>query len=66
MKLKQKEVPIEYKARVGGTKLNALKVGFEELWTILRLVFWKPGKGRTANDSRSEDIAATGAKNLKP
>ena len=44
MKLKMLEIPIEYKARVGGTKLSAIKVGFEDLWTILRFTFWKaPG-----------------------
>ena len=42
MKLKMLELPIEYKARVGSAKLNAIKVGFEDLKTILKLIFWKP------------------------
>jgi len=44
MKLRMLEIPIEYRARVGGTKLNAIRVGFEDLWTILKLIFWNaPG-----------------------
>jgi hypothetical protein len=41
MRLKMLEFPIEYRARVGSTKLNAIKVGFEHLKTILKLIFWK-------------------------
>ncbi len=44
MKLKMLEIPIEYRARVGDSKLNAVKVGFEDLWTILRLIPWRPSK----------------------
>ncbi|MFC1915776.1 glycosyltransferase family 2 protein [Chloroflexota bacterium] len=46
MKLKMVDIPIEYQARVGDTKLNWVKVGFEDLWTILRLIHWRPTKGR--------------------
>ena len=42
MRLRTLEIPIKYKPRVGGSKLNGIKVGFEDLITILRLVFWKP------------------------
>ena len=38
------EIPIEYRQRVGGSKLNAVRVGFEDMFMILRLVFWRPRK----------------------
>jgi len=41
MKLRMLEIPITYRARVGSAKLSAIKVGFEDLWTILRFTFWK-------------------------
>lgn len=44
MKLIMLDIPIEYRNRVGDTKLNSVKVGFEDLWTILRLIFWRPNK----------------------
>lgn len=44
MKLKIREFPIEYGKRLGTSKLNSLKVGFEDLWTILRLVCWFKSK----------------------
>ena len=44
MKLKMLDIPIEYQTRVGDTKLNGVKVGFEDLITILKLVFWQPGR----------------------
>ena len=44
MKLKMLEIPIGYRARVGNSKLSAVKVGFEDLWTILRLIPWRPSK----------------------
>jgi len=40
MKLQVQEIPIEYRPRVGQTKLNSLKAGFEHLRTILSLIFW--------------------------
>lgn len=46
MKLKMLEFPIEYQTRVGDTKLNAIRVGFEDLITILKLVFWQPSRRR--------------------
>lgn len=56
MKLKMLEIPIEYRVRVGSAKLNAIKVGFEDLETILKLIFWKaPGdkiKGEEAPSKR--------------
>ena len=42
MKLKMLDIPIEYRSRVGDTKLNSVKVGFEDMWAILRLIFWRP------------------------
>ncbi|MBA7502776.1 Undecaprenyl-phosphate mannosyltransferase [subsurface metagenome] len=44
MKLRMLEIPIEYKARVGSAKLNAIKVGFEDLWTILKFIFWRENR----------------------
>ena len=44
MKLEMLEIPIEYQVRIGDTKLNAIKVGFEDLFAILRLVFWQPNE----------------------
>lgn len=41
MKLKVLEIPIEYRVRVGSAKLSAIRVGFEDLKTILKLIFWK-------------------------
>jgi len=40
MKLRMLDIPIEYRPRVGTAKLSAIKVGFEHLTTILRLIFW--------------------------
>jgi glycosyltransferase involved in cell wall biosynthesis len=42
MKLKMLDIPIEYRVRVGETKLNWMKVGFEDLWAIIRLIPWRP------------------------
>ena len=44
MKLKMLDIPIRYRARVGDSKLSAVKVGLEDLWTILRLIPWRPSK----------------------
>jgi len=44
MKLKMLGIPIVYRARVGDSKLNCVKVGFEDLWCILRLIPWRPSK----------------------
>lgn len=47
MKLKMLDMPIEYRLRIGQAKLNGIKVGFEDMFMILRLLFWRPkGKGR--------------------
>jgi len=40
MGLNMLDIPSEYKVRVGQTKLNGIKVGFEDLFMILRLLFW--------------------------
>ncbi len=42
MKLKTLDVPIRYQPRLGKSKLNPIKVGFEDLWTIVKLIGWKP------------------------
>lgn len=42
MKLKTLEIPIKYQKRIGYTKLNSIKVGWEDLVTILSLIFWRP------------------------
>jgi len=44
MKLRMLDIPVEYRARVGDSKLSGVKVGFEDLWTILRLIPWRPSK----------------------
>lgn len=44
MKLRMLDIPIRYRSRIGQTKLNSLKVGFEDLFTILRLINWHPNK----------------------
>jgi len=44
LKLRMLDIPIRYRPRVGNTKLSAIKVGFEDLWTILRLILWRPSK----------------------
>jgi len=41
MGLKLYEFPIEYRARVGETKLNSIVVGLDDLWTIVKLIGWK-------------------------
>ncbi len=46
MKLKTLDIPIEYRNRVGATKLNAIVVGFEDLFKIMGLLFWRPEKGQ--------------------
>ena len=46
MKLKMLDIPIEYKPRIGNAKLSAIKVGFEDLTAILKLVFWQPDRGK--------------------
>ena len=45
MKLRTLDMPLEYRPRIGETKLNAIEVGFEDLRTILGLIFWS-GKGK--------------------
>jgi len=42
MGLKLYGLPIEYMPRWGETKLNGVVVGFENLWTILKLLRWRP------------------------
>jgi glycosyltransferase involved in cell wall biosynthesis len=44
MKLRMLDIPIEYRVRVGETKLNGIKVGFEDLWAIIKLIPWRPEK----------------------
>jgi len=44
MKLKTLDIPTTYHPRIGGSKLSAVKVGFEDLKTIISHVFWYPPK----------------------
>jgi len=46
MKLRTLDMPLHYRPRIGETKLNAIEVGFEDLRTILGLIFWR-GKENT-------------------
>ena len=46
MKLKTLDIPLRYRPRIGDSKLNAIQVGYEDLKTILGLVFWR-GKVRS-------------------
>lgn len=41
MKLKTLDIPLRYRPRIGDSKLNAIQVGYEDLKTILGLVFWR-------------------------
>lgn len=45
MNLKILDIPIEYYQRIGDAKLSGIKVGLEDLWTILRLAFWHKSRG---------------------
>ncbi len=51
MRLRMLDMPIEYRPRVGSAKLNAIKVGFEDLTTILKLIFWRE-RTRGPDESR--------------
>jgi len=42
MKLRVKDIPIKYGARLGATKLGSFKAGYEHLKTILGHAFWRP------------------------
>lgn len=58
MKLKTLDMPLRYRPRVGETKLNAIKVGFEDLMTILGLVFWR-GKANGVEREKSTTAGQT-------
>jgi len=51
MKLRTLDIPTTYHPRIGGSKLSAVKVGFEDLKTIISHVFWFPAK---EDNSQSE------------
>lgn len=42
MKLKMRDIPIQYDPRIGRPKLCGFSAGFEHLKTILRLLLWRP------------------------
>ncbi len=42
MRLRVKEIPIEYRPRVGKAKLGSFQAGYDHLRTILGLIFWRP------------------------
>jgi len=46
MKLEMLDIPIKYRERIGETKLNSVKVGFEDLWAIIKFILWRPKKER--------------------
>ena len=46
MKLEMLDIPIEYRERIGETKLSSVKVGFEDLWAIIKFIPWRPTKER--------------------
>lgn len=54
MKLRMLEIPITYRARVGSAKLSAIKVGFEDLWTILKFTFWKKPEGKIEGEEAAQ------------
>ena len=41
MGLRTMDIPLHYRPRIGETKLNAVRVGFEDLATILGLILWR-------------------------
>ena len=55
MKLKTLDIPLRYRPRIGDTKLNAIQVGYEDLKTILGLVFWR---GKINDAAHAAGIAA--------
>jgi glycosyltransferase involved in cell wall biosynthesis len=55
MKLKTLDIPLRYRPRIGDTKLNAIQVGYEDLKTILSLVFWR---GKVNDAAHAAGIAA--------
>jgi glycosyltransferase involved in cell wall biosynthesis len=54
MKLKMLEIPIEYRARVGSAKLSGIRVGFEDVGTILKFTFWKGPTGKIKSEEAAE------------
>lgn len=42
MRLLTRDIPIRYKPRIGQSKLNPVKVGFEDMWTIIKFIGWRP------------------------
>ena len=57
MKLKMLDIPTQYRSRIGDAKLNAIKVGFEDLTTILSLLLW----GRGGDSRRFKEIRSKNA-----
>jgi len=55
MKLRTLDMPLQYRPRIGETKLNAVKVGLEDLRTILGLAFWR---GKAAGAEQATGITA--------
>ncbi len=46
MKLRTLDIPLHYRPRIGETKLNAVRVGLEDLATILGLLLWRGNRRR--------------------
>jgi glycosyltransferase involved in cell wall biosynthesis len=56
MKLRVYEIPIQYRPRIGQTKLNSFKGGLEHLWTILNLLFWYSNHNENEIVSIQQDL----------
>ncbi len=53
MKLKTLDIPIEYRNRIGTSNLNGIAVGFEDLFMILSLLFWKSPRNMRVDEAAS-------------
>jgi glycosyltransferase involved in cell wall biosynthesis len=42
MKLKIHEIPVHYRERIGQPKLSGFNAGIDHLWTMTKLLFWRP------------------------
>ena len=41
MGLRTLDMPIRYRRRLGNSKLNAMKTGFDDMFTIAKLLLWR-------------------------
>jgi len=61
MKLNTLEMPIRYRPRVGATKLNAFRAGFDDLMMILGLLFWRGEPAVHPEETRQRQPGLTAA-----